>query len=124
MQSSIHIRLAFIDPSTDRSEDPLDHGPQLDIVVKSYVGFFKKPFFFDIDLLGTVDHDLGNFLIVEQGLQGAQAKSDIKSFSYPFLPDHSVGNVHFLYQAVQYFSGLRFQLGLDFIIGLFGQVSV
>ena len=67
-------RTRLVDTTADLGDDAIDDLHQVVVVAELDVGFLHLPVPLDIDVLGTVDQDVGDLAILQQHLQRAQAK--------------------------------------------------
>ena len=72
-EPGVDHRAQLVDPSPERSEDPLDRVPQLLLVGKPGLGGLDPPAALDEDGLGAVDHHLLDRGIGEQVLERSEA---------------------------------------------------
>src|SRR5699024_2993629 len=65
----------LVDPAVDQGHDAVDGLVQLVLAVEGRIHAPHAPVTFDEDVVGAVDHDLGDGLVGQQGFQHPQAQS-------------------------------------------------
>ena len=72
-QARIAKRRGFVDAPADLADDAVGDVHHMRIVAEAHIGQDQLALALDIDLAGAVDHDVGDRLVGEQGLERAQA---------------------------------------------------
>ena len=67
-ESCIAKRLALVNAAADRAHDELDHIEELVLVDELYVREDDLAAHFDVDMVASVDHDLGHAVVADQWL--------------------------------------------------------
>ena len=73
LQPGIADRAGFVDPPADAGDDPLRDVHDVLIVAELNVRELELAAPLDVDLLGPVDHDVGDALVPEQRLERPEA---------------------------------------------------
>ena len=74
LQTGVHHRRGLVDPPPDLRDDAPRHVQYVRVVTELHAGQGKLSTPLDIDLGGAIDQDVGDRLIGEQRLQGAQTQ--------------------------------------------------
>ena len=72
-QAGIDDGRGLVDVSTERRDDAVDDAADVVVVVELDIAQQEAALALEVDLLGAVDHDLGDGGVVEQGLDRAEA---------------------------------------------------
>ena len=72
-QARVHEWRARIDAPTDRRADGVDHPHQVSLVIETDVGEEDLALALHVDHLWSVDHDLGQAVVIDQWTQGAES---------------------------------------------------
>ena len=73
-QPGVDHRRGLVDPAADPRDDPIDDLQQVLAVAKDDFRLLDPALFLDEDLLGTVDHDVADLVILEQELERAETE--------------------------------------------------
>ena len=79
------IGLEFVDAAADLADDALADVEQLLVVAEADAGLLDLAVDFDVDLLGAVDHDVGDVVAGQQRLQRAVAEHVVADVLEQFL---------------------------------------
>ena len=74
------IGLEFIDPPSDRRGDPLADVHQMRLIAEMHVGQRHLAALFDEGAVRSVDHDVGDAVVLQQRLQRSQAGDVVHQF--------------------------------------------
>ena len=67
-------RRALVDPAADLADDPLTDIHQLGVVPEADIGPLDLAVHFDKDVVGAIDHDIGDIVTRQQGFERAEAQ--------------------------------------------------
>ena len=70
----IDHRARLVDAAADRADDALDDLHQVAVVAKEDVGQFEPAVALDVDLVETVDEDVGDVLVAQQRFERTEAE--------------------------------------------------
>ena len=79
-QPRVAHRVRFIDPAADGGDDLVDDAQQMRLVLEAHAGRLQNPLPLDIDAFVAVDQDVVDRLILEQGLERAEARHLVENF--------------------------------------------
>ena len=72
-QARVHEWRARIDAPSNRSTDGVDHPHEMSLVIETDIGEEDLSFALNVDHLWSVDHDLGQAVVIDQWTQGAES---------------------------------------------------
>ena len=73
-QPGIDHRRGLVDAAADPRDDAVDDLKQVVVVAEADLRLLDPPFFLDIDVLGPVDHDVADLVVLEQQLERTEAE--------------------------------------------------
>ena len=85
-QPGVHVGLALVNAAADRGHDALDNGEDRVVIEKGLCGRNQLALLFHVHLVVAVDHDLRDFGIGEEFLEGPQPERFVED-----LPDERLG---------------------------------
>jgi hypothetical protein len=71
-EPGVSHRAAEVDPSADRADDEVDDAEQVVVILELPIGEQDLPVALNVDLLRTVDHDLGQTVVENEVADGAE----------------------------------------------------
>src|SRR5207253_8449927 len=101
LQTRVANRAGLVDAAADTTDDPIADIEQMGVVLERHRSKLDLAGALDIDLLGPVDHDVGDALVPEQRLEGTEAHHVV---------DELVDEIG-LFRTIELDAGLRQQLG-------------
>ena len=73
-QARVHHRARFVDAPADGAHDALDDLQQVLVVLEDRVALFEPAFALDVDPVVTVDEDVGDGRVAQEGLERPEAE--------------------------------------------------
>ena len=80
-QAGVDHGRRFVDPPAHPARHPVNDGQHVGRVDELHVGEFQPAMAFDIDRIRTVDQDIADFRVFEQGLQRPQTEHLVQHFA-------------------------------------------